>query len=341
MLKYFLAGLALAISPFAANIITEKIYHPQNGSKNEAVLSLSSSVVAPSPRALTPPTAEKDKPQKLPLAADIFLAAQDLLPIFPIRDWSIADIEIPAKGALVFETSQKEILFRKNNINAPRPIASLTKMMTALAAVENAKLDDIFVVSKKAVATTGEMGNLKVGERISLRALLYTLLMESSNDAAETIAENTFPTYDGAASREKFIAVMNLKAKTLGLKNTKFADPSGLDPANQSSAWDLTQIMQAMLKHDILGQIMQTREIDITNAAGENHHFTNSNKLLGRLPDIVGGKTGYTEEAGNCMILVVKSPLKDGFIISVVMDAQDRFAETESLIKWTKQAFLW
>mgnify|MGYP001596577492 CR=1 FL=1 len=228
--------------------------------------------------------------------------------------------------------------------------------------MENAKLDDIFIVSKKAVETTGEMGNLKAGEKISLRALLYALLMESSNDAAETIAENIFPPpasapqtnsfdeneknklnteFSQTASRKKFIEIMNLRAETLGFKNTTFIDPSGLAPENKSSAWELIQIMREILKYDILKQIMQTREIDIANADGKNHHFTNSNKLLGRLPDIVAGKTGYTQEAGNCMILVIKSPLKDGFIISVVMDAQDRFAETESLMRWTKWAFLW
>lgn len=290
---------------------------------------------------------QKDPPQeaaaffnfeeyKLPLSENIFLAAQ-LIPAYPIRNWNVADPEISAKIGLVMETSRQRILWQKDGLHESRPIASLTKLMTALVVLEKAKPDDIFTVSKKAVATTGEMGGLIVGEKITVKNLLYALLVESSNDAAIALGENIATT-----TQENFINLMNQKAQNLGLADTTFADPSGLDPGNRSSAWDLNRLMQEVIRNDLLREIMLTKEANITSVDGKfTHHLNSTDELLGKLPEIIGGKTGYTEEAGNCMILAWRAPNNQGIIISVIMDSQDRMGESEALLKWTKEAFLW
>ena len=135
---------------------------------------------------------------------------------------------------------------------------------------------------------------------------------------------------------------MNQKAKNMGLANTNFADPSGLDPGNRSSAWDLNRLMQEVLKYQVLQNIMQTSTIDFQSVDGKfNHHIASTDKLLGKLPEIIGGKTGYTEEAGNCMILAWRAPNNQGTIVSIIMDSQDRLAESAAILEWTKEAFLW
>ncbi len=273
---------------------------------------------------------------KLPLSENIFLAAQ-LSPTYPIRNWNAADPEISAKIAFVFETTRQRILWQKNGLRESRPIASLTKLMTALVTMENAKIEDVFKVSKKAVETPGERGNLIVGEEIPVKNLLYDLLVESSNDAAIALAENI-----STSTSQNFVDLMNQKAKALGLANTIFTDPSGLDPGNLSSAWDLNRLMQEVLKYQILQEIMQTKEIIVFSADKKfSHQLVNTDQLLGRFPEIIAGKTGYTEEAGNCMILAWRAPNNQGRIISIIMDSQDRTGESEMLLKWTKEAYLW
>ena len=313
---------------------------------------------------------------KLPISESMFLAAQ-LVPAYPIRNWNAPDPQISAKIGLVFEVSRQRILWQKDGLHEQRPIASLTKLMTALVTMENSKLDDVFKVSKNAVATEGELGGLIVGEELTAKNLLYALLVESSNDAAVALAEgiskklafdsatrpdspsgeagarsgnnNLSPELLESSSESRivegyklFVDVMNRKAKTMGLADTNFTDPSGLDPGNRSSAWDLNRLMQEVLKYPILQEIMRTKEIDFLSADGKfSHHLTSTDKLLGIVPEIIAGKTGYTEEAGNCMILAFQAPNQEGTVISIIMDSQDRMAESEALVKWTKEAFLW
>jgi len=278
---------------------------------------------------------------RLPLAGDIFLAAK--LPIWPMRNWSVPEPQILAGTALVYDTYHDEILYQKNNIFEPRSIASLTKLMTALVTMEHAKLNDVFKISEQAVQALGEQGGLKTNEELSVKSLLYALLVESSNDAAQALAENIdLASKLPAGSAENFIGLMNQKAKNLGLQNSIFVDPSGLESENQSSAWELVKTMQETLEYPILQEIMQTPAIDLSSVDGKiRHHLINTNKLLDKIPDVVAGKTGYTEEAGGCMILAAKAPDGKSLIIAVVMDSQNRMADIETLINWTKEAYMW
>lgn len=287
---------------------------------------------------------------KLPISENIFLASQ-LIPSYPIRNWNAAEPQITAKIAFVFETTRQRILWQKDGLRETRPIASLTKLMTALVAMENARLEDIFTVSKKAVQTEGELGGLIVGEQLTVKNLLYALLVESSNDAATALAEGVEKKvldFAPTALRSNnihlvnFVGLMNQKAKALGLANTTFTDPSGLDPGNLSSAWDLNILMQEFLKYPVLQRITQTAAVDFKSVDGKfDHSLTSTDKLLGQYPEIIAGKTGYTEEAGNCMVLAFRAPNNQGIVVSIIMDSQDRLAESAAILEWTKEAFLW
>jgi len=298
--------------------------------------------------AFTVPSANPIPAQKLPLPDDGFLSLQQL-PLLPIRNWNIDDPDITAKTALIYDTGRQEFLFQKNGIYDAHPIASLTKLMTALVVTENAALADAFKISSSAVATEGEMGGLIVGETMTVKNLLYAMLVESSNDAAVALAENipqpttTVSGQDTSANQtQKFIDLMNQKARSLHLKNTFFDDPSGLSPQNYSCAWDVARLLETAIQNQLLCAIMQTKSIDVRSVDGRfNHHLVNTNKLLGVIPEIIGGKTGYTEEAGNCMVLAVRPPDNDGEIIIVVMDSKNRLNETKNLFEWTKKAYLW
>ncbi len=252
----------------------------------------------------------------------------------PIRDWNITEPEVEAKAALVFIPDKNKILYQKN-INQVLPIASLTKLMTALIVVENIDLEEIAVVSKEAITAYGDKGGLVIDEKISVKSLLYALLMESSNDAAASLAEITQQKVD-----KNFIDLMNQKAEKLRLKNTHFIDSSGYDSGNVSTVEDIAQLVEYSFSHPIIWQIMKTPVIDLSSADGKiNHHWVNTDELLNRLPNIVGGKTGYTEEAQGCLVLVIETNNK--YLITIVLGAQERFLQTERLINWVQKAYLW
>ena len=194
---------------------------------------------------------------QLPISGQVFLASE-LLPIYPIRNWNTSDPEITAKTALIFDATRQKIIWQKNGIDTALSIASITKLMTALVIAENAKMDNIFTVSKEAVGTYGEMGDLKVGEQLTVKNLLSALLLESSNDAAEALRENLKNIYD-----KNLVELMNKKTEELNLQNTFYADSSGLDPKNQSSARDLIKIMQEVLKNQTLKEIIKSPATDI------------------------------------------------------------------------------
>ncbi len=324
----FLAVFLIAVSPLVG-LVVDKIQQFQDASKNEAPLA---------------------NIQQLPLQEDAFVAS-GFLPFYPARDWNQPEPNLTSKTAFVFDSSRNKILFQKNGIFDARPIASLTKLMTALVVLDNADLNSNFYVSNQAIATYGEMGNLRADEELSVKSLLAALLIESSNDAAVALAQNIGAkilneTKNGKNefsenSQKIFIQLMNKKASQMKLKNTSFFDPSGLEAQNQSCAWDIAQMLKTVLSYPVLRDIMQTQETDILSADGRyNHHLTNTNKLL-NLPDVIGGKTGYTEEAGNCMTLAAKTPDNQEMLLIVVMGADDRMAETKTLLEWTKKAYLW
>ncbi len=262
----------------------------------------------------------------------------------PLRDKNIPDLEIKTKSAISVLLKNKDgekILFEKD-INQRLPIASLTKLMTALVALENYDLSKEITISKEAVEQEEDFGKLKVGKVFPAEYLLYPLLMESSNDAAFALAND----YDGMTV-EKFVELMNLTAQELNLNDTLFVNSTGLDPEentpeakiNYSTANDLVKLTKELLKKPLIWTILSTPKFDFYGP-----ELINTNELLGEIPGIIGGKTGYTDTAGGCMILVTTAPKEQGFLVNVILGTDGvngRFDEMKKLVNWVNSAYGW
>ncbi|MDO8743217.1 MAG: serine hydrolase [Candidatus Azambacteria bacterium] len=246
----------------------------------------------------------------------------------PKRDWTIPFLELEASAALAIKTDGSRVYYNKN-IEARRPIASLTKLMTAIIVFENYDLNEIIKIPLSAVKREGSRGNLKPSESITVRSLLNIMLVDSSNDAAFAFAEH----------KPDFISLMNKKTKELGLNNSHFSNADGLDDSgNYSSALDVVKIFSYLIKkYPEALEIMKTRNMVVYSFDGKiEHRLQNTNELLGKIDEAVAGKTGYTDQAGGSLILLVK-----GDIITVVLGSPDRFGESEKLIQWLKKAYIW
>ncbi len=201
-------------------------------------------------------------------------------------------VETGAASAILMDAESGRVLY-EHDIHKPRLIASTTKLLTALVAVEQADdLDQVVTIKGEWLGSEGSSIYLKAGEEITLRGLLYGLLLQSGNDAAMAIACHT------AGSEAQFVELMNQKAARLGMKNSCFANPSGLnDKAHFSTAYDMALLAQACLKNETVVEICATRSITLGTRT-----FVNHNKLLWRCEGCVGMKTGFTEKAGRTLV---------------------------------------
>lgn len=225
--------------------------------------------------------------------------------------------KIEAGAAIVIDMKSGRVLYEKNAYSR-RSIASTTKIMTAIVAIENGVLSDKAKVSKRAASVRGSTIKLKVGEELTLEELLYGLMLKSGNDAAIVIAERI------GGSVEEFALMMNEKAKELGLKNTQFKTPHGLDtPGHYSTAYELAQIARYALNNPVFSRIVGTQSKSIT---GRSLYTTN--EMLGLYPGADGVKTGYTGQAGRC--LVTSATRNNMRFISVVLNCSSRSVRAQS-----------
>lgn len=228
-----------------------------------------------------------------------------------------------AKAAILMEATTGDVLLARK-ARQRRQIASTTKLMTALVALQRTDLDDIFsATSYDALAVESQIG-LRPGERMSVRDLLRAALLPSANDAAAAIAAGTM------GSTEAFVAEMNRRAKALGLRDTSFANPIGLDdPANYSSARDLAKLAVALRRYEFF-----RRTVDLPSAVlrsgARNRTVINRNALVRRVDDVDGVKTGHTRRAG---YVLVGSATREGVtVISVVLgEPSERSRDADSL----------
>ncbi|HUT96292.1 MAG TPA: serine hydrolase [Candidatus Paceibacterota bacterium] len=273
-------------------------------------------------------------PIKLPTAENIDTV------FFPVRNWIIPEPEILAKSAIVFNFKQdntNNVLFKKN-AEQILPIASLTKLMTAIIALENYNPEDIIKISKDSVDINGNNGGLINGEELKVKDLLYIMLVESSNDAAMALAgDGTKINFD------TFIYLMNRKAQEMNLKNTQFVEPIGLDFLNQSTASEMAIIAKRALNVPLILEILKTPQTTIFSIDKKFiHNITNTNKLLGKIPQLIGGKTGFTDEAGGCMVTISNiSNISDNYLITVILGSSQREDDTSKLIDWAQKAWIW
>lgn len=236
------------------------------------------------------------------------------------------NFEVSAKSALVYDLSTDKIIYSKNP-NERLPMASLTKIMTAIVALENKKNNNTYVVSKDDLVGEDVMGLTK-NEILSLNDLLYGLFLHSANDAAETLATN----YIGG--RKEFIKAMNQKAKSLGLKDTNFTNPTGLegDGTQYTTAHDLLIISRyALSKFPEFLSISSTFDYLIPETTTHKAYFLeNETNLLTSYPGVRGIKTGYTPEAGLCLVTYLKYSGHE--VIGVLLGSNNRREEMKELL---------
>ncbi|MGI6777001.1 MAG: D-alanyl-D-alanine carboxypeptidase family protein [Acetivibrionales bacterium] len=232
--------------------------------------------------------------------------------VFSDIECSIRIPEIDASSAIVIDMETGRVLYEKNAYKR-RAMASTTKIMTAIVALENGDVEDIVTVSKRAANIWGSKIHIKAGQKLKLRELLYGLMLNSGNDAAIAIAEHI------GGSVEGFLDMMNKKAIELGAKNTCFKTPHGLDAdGHYTTAYELAMITRYALKNPEFSKIVGTKYASISI-----RDLRNTNEMLGTYPGADGVKTGYTGQAGRCL---VTSATRDGWrIISVVLNCPTRY----------------
>ena len=232
---------------------------------------------------------------------------------------------LSAESAVLMEADSGTVVYQKNAYTR-LPMASTTKIMTALVALELAAPDTVILVDGRAVGTEGSSVYLCEGEKLTLEELLYALMLESANDAAVAIAIGV------AGSEEAFVDEMNRKATSLGLSNTHFANPHGLDAqAHYTTAYELALIAQAALQNPLLKTIVSTRKTTIPHQETDGVRLlVNHNKMLRQYEGCIGVKTGYTQKSGRCLVSAAE---RDGVtMIAVTIDSPDDWSDHTKLL---------
>ena len=239
-----------------------------------------------------------------------------------------------ARAAIVVDARDGTVMFAKHP-DAERAIASTTKLMTALLSLEQAKPSDVFTAPAYHAMAAESRINLREGERMTVHDLLEALLLESANDAAETLAEGI------SGSREAFVEEMNARATDLGLEHTSYANPIGLDEAgNYSSARDLASLARVLMQRPRFARIVDMPEAEL-DSGSHPRVVENRNDLISAYPWVSGVKTGYTADAGNVLVGAADGP-GGARVISVVLGEPSetaRSSETLALLRWGLRRF--
>jgi D-alanyl-D-alanine carboxypeptidase len=274
--------------------------------------------------------------RKEAMASDYSIALPDIMPLPQIRAGA-PKATANARHYILADLETGKILASKDE-NAHVPIASTTKIMTAVLALEDYKLDDVVTISAAASTQIGADTYLQPGEKITVENLLNCLLIKSGNDAAYALAENMND--PGETGVTKFVAAMNKKAKELGMKDSEYHDPAGLDVTGYVSAHDLFLVTKHALTFDTFREIVKKDKASVTNVNGTIwHQLDQSNRLVGeyKYPGAMGVKTGYMPEAGHCL---VGAATRDGHTLVAIdlntyLDSASASAdEAKRLLDW-------
>ena len=236
-----------------------------------------------------------------------------------------------SSSAWVLYAPDSGVILDGRNEEQSLPMASVTKMMTALVVRDVLEMDDRVRISPSAAGTGEAEIGLVPGERWSVEDLLYATLVRSANDAAVALAQAAGGSIDG------FAEMMNAKAVELGLTGSRFVNPHGLDADGHfATASDLAKIGAAVLEDDALAEMVRTRVVVFKDAPdGAARMAVNTNKLLGAYPGLVGVKTGFTNEAGRVLVAAIETPGRR--IVSVVMGSDDHFGDSRELLEYGRR----
>ncbi len=258
----------------------------------------------------------------------------------PLKASNFSQPNILAKSAVLVRQSDKYPLYEKNQ-DESTPIASITKVMTVIISLENYNLSDVVVVKKENTEVIPSKIFLKEDEKITVDSLIDGALIASGNDAANALATAKW-------TREEFIGLMNKKAEELGMTQTKFFDPAGLDDNGRSSARDIAIMFSYGLSFDKFRQSINTKEKDVLSVDGAQvHPVKNSNRLLtGEIVfegEIIGGKTGVTDLAGHTLVCAAKrgETTVVGVILNTYSNTKSASAEEmKKLLDWGYNSYL-
>lgn len=239
---------------------------------------------------------------------------------------------LSAQSVMAVDVTSGVTLYEKDLNKALLP-ASTTKIVTALVALDAYELDQVLKVGK--IAVEGQKMGLVTGEEIKFIDLLNGLLIYSANDAAEVLAQNH------TGGRDLFIGLMNKKVKDLGLNNTHFGNPTGLDNGAQySTTRDLIIVSKYAMKNPVFAEIVGTKEKIVKSIDNKySHKLANVNKLLGEVSGVFGVKTGWTENARENLVTYIERDNRK--VMIVVLGSSDRFGETKELIEWIYNNYEW
>jgi D-alanyl-D-alanine carboxypeptidase (penicillin-binding protein 5/6) len=254
------------------------------------------------------------------------------LVVFILISGSCFAAVIKSRAALTIDAATGEVLFSKNSTTRLPP-ASTTKLMTAIVAIENGNSSKVVTISKKASQAMASRVGFKEGDQVTLEGLLYAALLESANDAAVAIAEAI------AGSEPRFVPLMNEKALSIGARDTKFINATGLPGNGQyTTALDLSKILSYALRFPKLREIMGTPVAIITTDAGRVFYLRSTDRLLWSDEKIIGGKTGFTLNAGHCFVCAAQGDTRT--ILVAVLGSPSRrslWRDTEKLISTNLQ----
>lgn len=274
--------------------------------------------------------------------------------IKPIRKTDFSDLAIAnAHSSLVLDAASGGILHYEN-AKEQRQIASLTKIMTAVLVIEKIKdLNEPVTIGEEEVYIEGtKVGcprsgycvsqRLKIGEQVKAGELLKAMLMNSANDAATALGKHI------SGSTEAFVDLMNKKAKEMDLGDTHFCTPSGLEPEGResecySSAYDIGRVAAYSLKYDTIWSIFRLpNDTVITSVDGKTvHHILNTDQIMGQIPNLVGGKTGFTPLAGRSLLMAAKDPSGKHTVVAVLLDDPYRWQDIKTMFDWTFKSYSW
>ncbi len=249
----------------------------------------------------------------------------------PLLEEPVSFPQINAKSAIVIDADSGTVLFEKEPRLKLNP-ASITKMVTAITALETYPVDEVVTVINP--YPVGKVMGLESGEKITVKNLIYGLLVHSANDAAFVLAGQT------EEKIQKFIVRMNQVASQENLNDTHFVNFDGEeDEDHYSTVFDLANLTRWALRNNIFSDAVRLDKITVTDTAGAiTHDLETTNELLG-MEEIKGVKTGWTPLSGECFVGLVD--FKDRRLITVILGSEDRFGETKKLVEWAKENVFW
>jgi len=257
--------------------------------------------------------------------------------IGPIKNPGYPGPELAAKSVMILDQDSGRVLYAKNP-DARLPIASLTKIMTALVVLDKYQnnLDMPIQVSSIAAEATGSRMYLYKNERLTALDLLKGLLIQSANDAATVFATEI------ADDPSSFVRAMNSKAQEMGLINTHFTNDIGFDEADHySTARDIAEMTRVALNNEIFAEIVAIDKTTVYDITGRlSHSLNNTNELIGRFKNVIGVKTGTTDEAGESLVASAVGSSGQR-VIAVLLNSPDRFREGKEALDWALRAYSW